>query len=79
MSLRNLTEVDLTLREVGTRDLDTDEEGTAWVVEHEEMSGVIREDTPAEALRVFAACLETDNDDARIDLEDLETESDLLE
>lgn len=75
MSRHDLTEVELTLREVATRDLETDEEGVAWQVEHDEMSGVIREDTAKEALELFAACLETDNDDARIDLEDLETES----
>jgi hypothetical protein len=74
MHHHDLTQVDLTLRQVATRDLDTDEESTAWQVEHENMDGVIREDTAKEALEVFAACLETDNEDARIDLEDLETE-----
>ena len=75
MPRHDLTEVELTLREVATRDLDTDEEKTAWQVEHEKMDGVIREDSPKKALELFAACLETDNEEARIDLEDLETES----
>ncbi|WP_144049963.1 hypothetical protein [Halorubrum sp. C191] len=73
MPKTELTEVELTLREVRLRDRITDEERTGWQVENEELDRPVRGDSPQEALELFAACLETDNDDARIELEDLET------
>lgn len=78
MPTAELTEVDFTLREVLVRDRIDDEERTMWQIENENMEGAIREDSPSEALEIFAACLETDNEKAKIDLEDLETESEPL-
>lgn len=67
----DLTEVELTLKEIAVRDRETDEETTAWSVDHPELERPCRGDTPREALDVFGTCLESEDEDVAIDLEDL--------
>lgn len=56
-------EFDLTVREILVRNRETDEEEIAWNVESPNMERPCRADTPAEALRVLADCLEKDADE----------------
>lgn len=74
MKLENdLIEVeDITLREIAVRDSETDEETTAWKVDHPEMERPCRGDSPQEALDIFAECIGKDEDEpTAINLEDL--------
>ncbi|ELY85407.1 hypothetical protein [Natrinema gari] len=64
-------EFDLTVRETLVRDLETDEERKRWEVGAEKVDRPPLGKTPAEALRVFADSLENDNEDVRIDLDEL--------
>jgi len=68
------TEFDLTVREVLTRDRNTNEEKTAWRVESENLPRPTAGDSAADALRTFADQLESDDEKTGIEPEDLETE-----
>ena len=74
----DLTEFDLTVRQVLTRDFDTDEESTAWRVESKNMDRPCAGDTAAEALDVFVQALQSDDEDMKINPEDLVVENDEL-
>lgn len=69
--LRDTTEVELTLKEIPVRDDDTDEETTAWKVDHPDIERPCRGDTPREALDIFGACVEKDEEDVSINLDEL--------
>ena len=73
MSLKqDLIEVeDITLKQIPIRDDETDEETTAWKVDHPEMDRPCRGDTPQEALNVFAECISKDESQTAINLSDL--------
>lgn len=70
-TMHDSKEFELTVRETVSRDLDTDEEVEEWRVESEKVNRPCVGDTPAEALRVFANCLETDNEEVRIEVDEL--------
>ncbi len=68
----DLTEVELRLEQVPARDLETDEETTFWQVDHDTLDRPCKGHTPAEALKVFADCVDKDDsDDVAINLEQL--------
>ena len=71
MELRDTMEVELTLKRIPVRDTETDEETTAWQVEHPDLERPCRADTPREALDIFGACVESDDDNVAVDLEEL--------
>lgn len=73
IGMRDLTEVEgIVLKEIPIRDKETDEETTAWKVDHPELDRACRGDTPREALDVFGTCIEKDDDeDVSISLDDL--------
>jgi len=62
---------ELTLKQIPVRDKETDEETTAWKVDHPEMDRPCRGDTPQEALDIFAECIGKDEGKTAINLDDL--------
>jgi Cu/Ag efflux pump CusA len=70
---QDLIKVDgITLEKIATRDRQTNEETTAWKIDHPEMKRPVRGDTPQEALEVFGECIAKDDDErTAVDLEDL--------
>lgn len=71
LSNSNLAKVELTLKEIPVRDDETGEETTAWKVDHPDLERPCRGDTPREALDIFGACVESDDEDVALDLDDL--------
>lgn len=72
--MNDLTEFELTVREVSIRDFETNEETTKWQVESENMETPCGGDTPEEALEVFVESLRSDDEEIAVNPEDLETE-----
>jgi len=71
VELRDTTEVELTLKQIPVRETETDEVTTAWQVEHPNLESPCRGDTPREALDIFGACVESDDEGVAIDLDEL--------
>ena len=73
MTEQNLIEVEeLELNQIRVRDRETDEEKTAWEVDHPEMERPCRGDSPQEALDIFAECIGKDDDEkTAINLDEL--------
>ena len=63
----DLAEFDLTVQEVLTRDIETDEVDTEFHVESENMDLPCAGDTAVEALEVFVACLSGDGDEVTVE------------
>jgi len=74
MPAPDTTEFDLTVRQVLTRNFDTDEEEMHWRVESENMDRPCVGDTAHEALQVFVAALTPDDEDVQINAEELEVD-----
>jgi hypothetical protein len=77
MRYNDLTTVtSIELEEIAVRDTETDEEKTAWQVNHDNLERPCRGDSPEEALKVFAEALSSDDKKYAIDLSDLESNED---
>jgi len=68
--LRDTAEIELTLKKILVRET-KDEETTKWSVEHPDLKRPCRGDTPREALDIFGECVESDDEDVAIDLNEL--------
>ena len=74
MPAPDLSEFDLTVRQVLTRDTETDEECKMWRVESENLRRPPTGETPQEALEGFTNRLTSDNEDVKVDVEDLQVD-----
>lgn len=71
MPRTTLEEFDLTVSKVLSRNPIDNEEEVKWRVDADNVSRPCVGDTPEEALDVFTSCLTTDNEEVKIDIEDL--------
>jgi hypothetical protein len=79
MPAPDLTDFNLTVRQVLTRDTETDEEVIQWRVESENLRRPRGGDTAQEALQQFVDDLNADDPDFEVNVEELQVEDDPLD